>query len=94
MINWTSQSLATWKINTITEHNYPHIKELQNELIEVFKERKSFDEYMEKGIDLVKKYPDMNPDPKKMPSRQRKKIWEDWKSKYKEKIINYFRKKS
>lgn len=38
-----------------TDHNYPELVELQNALKEPFINRKSFDEYIEKGIFLVKK---------------------------------------
>jgi hypothetical protein len=44
-----------------TNHNYPHIVELQNKLKTVFLKRKNFDEYIKKGISLIKKYPKMNP---------------------------------
>lgn len=37
-----------------TDHNYPELVELQNALKEPFLNRKSFDEYIEKGIELVK----------------------------------------
>ncbi|MCL5099903.1 MAG: hypothetical protein M1158_02145 [Candidatus Marsarchaeota archaeon] len=47
-----------------TDHNYPHIVELQNELKQVFLDsikKSDFDHYMKVGINLVKKYPNMNP---------------------------------
>lgn len=37
-----------------TDHNYPELVELQNALKEPFIKRKSFEEYIEKGIELVK----------------------------------------
>jgi len=37
-----------------TDHNYPELVDLQNALKEPFINRKSFDEYIEKGIELVK----------------------------------------
>lgn len=39
-----------------TNHNYPQIVELQNQLLEPFLKRNSFKEYVEKGIELVKSY--------------------------------------
>jgi len=42
-----------------TNHNYPYIVDLQNDLKEPFINRKSFNEYVKKGIDLVKKYPEI-----------------------------------
>jgi len=44
-----------------TSHNYPQIVSLQNELKNVFLERKAFDEYILTGINLVKKYKDIRP---------------------------------
>jgi hypothetical protein len=47
-----------------TNHNYPHIVKLQNELKAVFIEsvrEGSFDNYIKKGIDLVREYPEMSP---------------------------------
>ncbi len=38
-----------------SNHNYPKIVELQNALREPFMKRRSFDEYAQKGIELVKK---------------------------------------
>jgi hypothetical protein len=37
------------------------IVDLQNKLKEVFLQRDTFDEYIEKGIEMVKEYPDMGP---------------------------------
>jgi len=51
-----------WNAEYYTEHNYPHIVEIQNELKGVFLNMKNFDEYIEKGISLIKKYPEMSPD--------------------------------
>jgi hypothetical protein len=39
-----------------TNHNYAHIVDLQNELKEPFVKRANFDEYIQKGIELAKKY--------------------------------------
>lgn len=39
-----------------TDHNYPHIVNLQNKLQEPFLQRKNFREYIEKGIVLVRNY--------------------------------------
>ena len=39
-----------------TNHNYPQIVELQNNLKDEFINRKSFDEYIKRGIELVKLY--------------------------------------
>ncbi|MFA6025497.1 MAG: hypothetical protein WC727_03580 [Ignavibacteriaceae bacterium] len=43
-----------------TNHNYPHIVELQNQLRDPFKNRKDFREYIETGIKLVKNFPDLS----------------------------------
>lgn len=43
-----------------TNHNYPQIVELQNLLYEPYINRKSFGEYIKKGIELVKTYPDIS----------------------------------
>jgi hypothetical protein len=50
-----------WDATYRTDHNYPHIVELQKKLKPAFLKRKSFDEYVLKGICLVRKYPDMGP---------------------------------
>ena len=50
-----------WNTEFYTNHNYPHIVELQNQMKEIFLSMKNFDEYIEKGISLVKNYPNMNP---------------------------------
>lgn len=50
-----------WFTIYYTNHNYPHIVDIQNKLKSVFQKRKSFDEYIKEGIALVKKYPEMNP---------------------------------
>lgn len=52
-----------WPWNAIyrTDHNYPHIVEIQKKLKPAFLKRKSFDEYVKKGIKLVRKYPGLNP---------------------------------
>lgn len=59
----TEEIKKFWPKNTryYTNHNYPHIVILQNDLKEIFIKRKNFDEYIQKGIELVKLYPDMNP---------------------------------
>lgn len=43
-----------------TNHNYPQLVSLQNQLKEPFLERKSFTQYIKTGIDLVKKYPSIS----------------------------------
>jgi len=50
-----------WNTEYYTNHNYPHIVEIQNKLKTAFLKRKNFEEYLKKGISLVKKYPNMNP---------------------------------
>jgi hypothetical protein len=50
-----------WNTDYYTNHNYPHIVEIQNKLKTIFLEGKNFDYYIKKGIDLIKEYPDMNP---------------------------------
>lgn len=59
----TKEAKEFWPGNAeyYTNHNYPHIVELQKELGKVFLGRKDFDEYIKKGIELVRKYPNMNP---------------------------------
>ena len=42
-----------------TDHNYPQLVPLQNQLKEPFLKRKSFNQYIKAGIDLVKKYPNL-----------------------------------
>lgn len=42
-----------------TNHNYPHIVKLQNQLKKPFENRKDFREYVETGIKLVKVYPEL-----------------------------------
>lgn len=58
----TDEVKKFWPENTeyYTNHNYPHIVKMQNELKSAFLKRKSFDEYIKKGISLVKKYPNIN----------------------------------
>jgi len=46
-----------WHTDYYTNHNYPNLVELQNDLKEVFISMKNFDDYIQKGIELVKKYP-------------------------------------
>jgi len=51
-----------WWTEYYTNHNYPHIVSMQKELKDVFLKRESFEEYMKRGFELVKKYPEMSPD--------------------------------
>jgi hypothetical protein len=47
-----------------TNHNYPQIVELQNELKSAFIKtaaKGDFDSYIKKGIELVRRYPDIDP---------------------------------
>jgi hypothetical protein len=46
----------SWDTEYYTNHNYPELVKLQNKLKNVFLKRKSFDDYIKKGIDLVRKY--------------------------------------
>ncbi|MGC9310405.1 MAG: hypothetical protein ACP5E4_01630 [Candidatus Aenigmatarchaeota archaeon] len=57
----TPEAKRWWVWDAIyrTDHNYPHIVELQKKLKPAFLRRKSFDEYFLKGIRLVRKYPKM-----------------------------------
>lgn len=55
------KSFWPWNVEYYTNHNYPHIVDIQNELKSVFLDKK-FDEYVKIGIDIVKKFPSMNPD--------------------------------
>lgn len=59
----TPEAKRFWPWNTeyYNDHNYPHIVKLQNQLKSVFLKRKNFDEYIAKGIALVRKYPRMSP---------------------------------
>lgn len=50
-----------WNTEYYTNHNYPHIVEIQNKLKPIFLKRKNFDEYIKEGIKLVRKHPDMWP---------------------------------
>lgn len=43
-----------------TDHNYPQIVELQHLLYEPYIKRTSFDEYIKKGIELVKNYTEIS----------------------------------
>jgi hypothetical protein len=54
-----------WNTEYYTNHNYPHIVEIQNKLKPIFLKRKNFDEYIKEGIKLVRKHPDMWPMQKK-----------------------------
>lgn len=54
-----------WNTEYYTNHNYPHIVDMQNKLKSIFLKSKNFDEYIKTGIKLVKKYPDMWPSQKK-----------------------------
>ena len=61
----TSEVKTFWQ-NTeyYTNHNYPHIVKLQNDLKPIFLEsirRRAFDYYIKQGIELVKAYPNMGP---------------------------------
>ena len=46
-----------WNTEYYTNHNYPNLVELQNDLKEIFVSMKTFDEYIQKGIELIKKHP-------------------------------------
>lgn len=50
-----------WNTEHYTNHNYPHIVEIQNHMKQVFLKRKNFDEYIKEGIKMIKKYPHMSP---------------------------------
>jgi hypothetical protein len=54
-----------WNTEYYTNHNYPHIVDMQNKLKPIFLESKNFDEYIKEGIKLVKKHPEMWPTQKK-----------------------------
>lgn len=57
------KSFWPWNTEYYTNHNYPHIVDIQNELKSVFL-KKTFDEYVKIGIDIVKQFPNMNPNGK------------------------------
>jgi hypothetical protein len=63
LLSLTPESKKFWPWDAIyyTNHDYPHIVEIQNKLKTAFLKRKSFDDYIRKGIFLVKEYPNMNP---------------------------------
>ena len=50
-----------WNTKYYTNHNYPHIVDIQNKLKPIFLKSKNFDEYIRAGIKLIKKYPDIWP---------------------------------
>lgn len=50
-----------WNTEYYTDHNYPHVVAIQNKLKKEFIKRKDFDEYIKKGIKIIKKYPHMGP---------------------------------
>ena len=50
-----------WNTEYYTNHNYPHIVDMQNKLKPIFLGRKNFDEYIQEGIKLVRKHPNMYP---------------------------------
>jgi hypothetical protein len=58
----TVKNFWPWDTEYYTNHNYPHIVGLQNELKIIFLSMKNFDEYIGKGISLIKKYPNMRPE--------------------------------
>ena len=70
---WVLAEIAAWALTSLTKesqsfwpwdrsgyyytHNYPELVDLQKKLKQPFLKRKNFDEYIEKGIVLIKKYP-------------------------------------
>jgi len=50
-----------WNTKYYTDHNYPWIVKIQNKMKQIFLERKDFDEYIQEGIKIIKKYPHMSP---------------------------------
>ncbi len=52
-----------WDTEYHTNHNYPQIVDIQDKLKDIFLNR-SFDEYIQEGINIIKQYPDMGPDKK------------------------------
>ncbi len=61
----TSEAKSFWQnAEYYTNHNYPHIAKLQNDLKPIFLESmkmKDFDYYIKRGIELAKAYPNMSP---------------------------------
>jgi hypothetical protein len=47
------------------DHNYPQLVPMQKKMKTIFLKRKNFDDYIEKGIKLVKEYPSISPKVKK-----------------------------
>lgn len=50
-----------WNTEYYTNHNYPQLVDMQNELKDTFLNMNNFDEYIKAGIALVKKYPKIGP---------------------------------
>ncbi len=49
-----------WDIEYYTNHNYPHIVGIQDQLKNTFL-KKSFDEYIKEGIKIIKNFPNISP---------------------------------
>ncbi|MCX6750616.1 MAG: hypothetical protein NTZ83_04110 [Candidatus Pacearchaeota archaeon] len=49
-----------WNTEYYTNHNYPHVVKIQLKLKDKFLKRRDFDEYIQEGIKLIKKYPNMD----------------------------------
>ncbi len=50
-----------WNTEYYTNHNYKHLVEIQNKLKPIFLKSKNFNDYIQEGINLIKKYPNINP---------------------------------
>lgn len=63
LTSFTPEAKKFWPWDAIyyTNHNYPHIVDLQKKLKLAFIKRKDFEGYIRKGVTLVKKYPNMSP---------------------------------
>ncbi|MDA3837162.1 MAG: hypothetical protein PF542_06080 [Nanoarchaeota archaeon] len=72
---WALAEIAAWSLTSLTEdvkkwwpwnteyntnHNYPHLVKIQLKMKNVFLKRKDFDDYVKKGIKIIKKYPNIS----------------------------------
>lgn len=46
-----------WYSDYYTNHNYPHLVKMQLKMKPLFLNRKSFDDYIEEGIKIIRRYP-------------------------------------
>ncbi len=73
---WALAEIAAWALTSLIKEtkefwpsidyynnktNYPHLVKPLLQLKPIFLKRKNFDEYIKKGIEIIKKYPNINP---------------------------------